>query len=93
MITCLKRIVFDLRTDTEISEKVDKRCGITSIWWKIKLTGIAKVVKERCTGWNMTEVYKIMSGTKKKYYSNCHNVRTKGHHLKSSSIRLKAEHI
>lgn len=41
----------------------------------------------------MVEVYKIMSGMKKKYYSDHHNVRTKGHQIKLSNCRLKAEHI
>lgn len=55
----------------------------------IKLTGIAKVVKERCTGWNMTEIYQIVSGMKQEYYSTCHDVRKKGHHMKLSHSGLK----
>ena len=50
------------------------------------------MAKERTTGGNKVEVYKIISGMKKKYYSDHHNVRTKGRQVKLSNCRLKAEH-
>lgn len=46
------------------------------------------MVKERTTSGNTVKVYKIMSGMKKKYYSDQHNVRMKGHQIRLSNFRL-----
>lgn len=46
------------------------------------------MVKKRTTSGNIVEVYKIMNGMKKKYYSDHHNVRMKGHQIRLSNCRL-----